>query len=148
MKSGKLKVSEVHYPFGLEKFSIVKFSDGKQYEACVNDTGNGWDCVLRLPSGKNVTSRLRRKLVLDHLGLAPSIERLEKTRVDNMRRSLRKYGYKLSKSHASKYPHAANRGGYMVTNGNQVVLGPWYDATLEHVEELLAEKAAEFRVDG
>lgn len=128
---------------------VVLFSDGKEYGAALIPDTNGWDCSLRLLStSRTVTSHLRRRMVLEHLGLKSAITPARTTLVNNLRRSLLRYGLKLSKSHAWKYPTAANRGGYKVTNsGGLIVLGWNYDATLRDVEELLAAKVAEFRVE-
>lgn len=134
----------------LDSHYFVAFSDGREYEVEISDCSNGFDCTLRmLSSQRTVTSLLRRRMVLEHLGLESAVTRLEKSHAGNLRRSLRKYGYKLRKSHASKYPHEYNQGGYLVTScGGVTMLGPCFSATLEQVEEFLAARAAEFKADG
>lgn len=148
-----LSITEIHGMHGpTDSSKIVTFSDGKKYESGImpHSQRMGWDCSLRLLSSqRTVTSPLRRRMVLEHLGLESAVTRKERTHVDNLRRALRKYGYRLQKSYVSKLPHEANHGGYQVQNGDgEIAIGHWYSATLEQVEAFLAAKAAEFRVGG
>lgn len=69
-----------------------------------------------------------------------------KSRADYLRERLKRYGMRMVKSRRKKYFDQSDRGLYSVTKDGVVLLGRFHDATLEDVENLLNEKAAEFKV--
>jgi hypothetical protein len=64
-------------------------------------------------------------------------QRTEKNQECRVRRLARRYGYAVGKSREWKYvPHSQNSGDFMLINPrhNTVVLGEYFDATLDGIE--------------